>query len=71
MEDKYLKSLLARLDLTSTTKRLVARTVFAGYHPQIEELMSLDLASEEVGTAFLPLGSPNRNLRVPTTLSLY
>ncbi|HCL93350.1 MAG TPA: hypothetical protein DIC24_01880 [Gammaproteobacteria bacterium] len=59
MEDKCLESLLARLRLDLDDEEVEwVRTVFAGYHPQIEELMSLDLAGEEVGTAFLPLGKP-------------
>ena len=59
MEDKYLESLLARLRLDLDDEEVEwVRTVFAGYHPQIEELMSLDLTGEEVGTAFLPLGKP-------------
>ena len=59
MEDKYLELLLARLMLNLNDEELEwVRTVFAGYHPQIEELMSLDLTGEEVGTAFLPLGKP-------------
>ena len=59
MEDKYLESLLARLRLDLDDEEVEwVRAVFAGYHPQIEELMSLDLAGEEVGTAFLPFGKP-------------
>ena len=71
MEDKYLEPLLAhlRLDLDDEEVEWV-RTVFAGYHPQIEELMSHDLVGEEVGTASYPLGSPNGPLRVPYTISL-
>ena len=55
MEDEYLESLSARakLDLSEEEIKWV-KTVFDGYHPQIEELMSLDLSGDEVGTAFLP-----------------
>ena len=59
MEDEYLESLLARLRLELNDEEIQwVKTAFAGYRPQIEELMSLDLAGEEVGTAFLPLGKP-------------
>ncbi len=59
MEDQYLECLLARLGLELSDEEIRwVKTAFAGYRPQIEELMSLDLAGEEVGTAFLPLGKP-------------
>tara|TARA_Y100001934_G_scaffold225136_1_gene269512 strand:+ start:588 stop:767 length:180 start_codon:yes stop_codon:yes gene_type:complete len=59
MEDQYLECLLARLGLELSDEEIRwVKTAFAGYHSQIEELMSLDLAGEEVGTAFLPLGKP-------------
>lgn len=71
MEDKYLEPLLAHLRLDLDDEEVAwVRTVFAGYHPQIEELMSHDFAGEEVGTASYPLGSPKGPLRAPT-LSLY
>ena len=55
MEDEYLESLSARakLDLSEEEIQWI-KTAFDGYHPQIEELMSLDLSGDEVGTAFLP-----------------
>jgi hypothetical protein len=56
VEDEYLKSLLARLRLDLNDEEIQwIKIAFAGYRPQLEELMSLDLAGEEVGTAFLPL----------------
>ena len=53
MEDKYIEALLARskLDLSEEETQWV-KAAFAGYRPQLEELMSLDLAGDEVGTAF-------------------
>ena len=55
MEDEYLESLSARakLDLSEEEIKWV-KTAFDGYRSQLEELMSLDLSSDEVGTAFLP-----------------
>ena len=55
MEDEYLESLSARakLDLSEEEIQWV-KTAFAGYRPQLEELMSLDLSGDEVETAFLP-----------------
>ena len=59
MEDQYLECLLARLGLELSDEEIRwVNTAFAGYRPQIEELMSLDLAGEEVGTAFLTVGKP-------------
>ena len=56
MEDEYLKSLLARLRLDLNDEEIQwVKTAFDGYRPQLEELMSLDLSGDEVGTAFLPL----------------
>ena len=59
MEDEYLESLSARakLDLSEEEIQWI-KTAFDGYHPQIEELMSLDLSGDEVGTAFLSLKKP-------------
>ena len=53
MEDKHIESLLARskLDLSEEETEWI-KSAFAGYHPQLEELMSLDLSGDEVGTAF-------------------
>ena len=55
MEDKYLESLSARakLDLSEEEIKWV-KTAFDGYRSQLEELMSLELSGDEVGTAFLP-----------------
>ena len=56
VEDKYLESLLTRLQLDLNDEEIQwVKTAFDGYHPQIEELMSLDLSGDEVGTAFLSL----------------
>ena len=56
MEDEYLKSLLARLRLDLNDEEIQwVKTAFDGYRSQLEELMSLDLSGDEVGTAFLPL----------------
>ena len=56
MEDEYLESLSARakLDLSEEEIKWV-KTAFDGYRSQLEELMSLDLSGDEVGTAFLPV----------------
>ena len=55
MEDEYLKSLLARLRLDLNDEEIQwVKTAFDGYRSQLEELMSLDLSGDEVGTAFLP-----------------
>ncbi len=56
MEDEYLESLSARakLDLSEEEIKWV-KTAFDGYRSQLEELMSLDLSGDEVGTAFLSL----------------
>ncbi len=55
MEDEYLKSLLARLRLDLNDEEIQwVKIAFAGYRSQLEELMSLDLSGDEVGTAFLP-----------------
>ena len=55
MEDEYLESLSARakLDLSEEEIKWV-KTAFDGYRSQLEELMSLDLSGDEVGTALLP-----------------
>ena len=56
MEDKYLESLLTRLKLDLNDEEIQwVKIAFAGYRSQLEELMSLDLSGDEVGTAFLPL----------------
>jgi hypothetical protein len=56
VEDEYLKSLLARLRLDLNDEEIQwVKTAFDGYRSQLEELMSLDLSGDEVGTAFLPL----------------
>jgi hypothetical protein len=53
MEDRYIEALLARSKLNlSEEETQWVKTAFAGYRPQLEELMSLDLAGDEVGTAF-------------------
>ena len=54
MEDEYLESLSARakLDLSEEEIKWV-KTAFDGHRSQLEELMSLDLSGDEVGTAFL------------------
>jgi len=55
VEDEYLKSLLARLRLDLNDEEIQwVKTAFDGYRSQLEELMSLDLSGDEVGTAFLP-----------------
>jgi hypothetical protein len=55
VEDEYLKSLLARLRLDLNDEEIQwVKIAFAGYRSQLEELMSLDLSGDEVGTAFLP-----------------
>ena len=59
MEDEYLESLSARakLDLSEEEIKWV-KTAFDRYRSQLEELMSLDLSGDEVGTAFLPFRKP-------------
>ena len=59
MEDEYLESLSARakLDLSEEEIKWV-KTAFDGYRSQLEELMSLDLSGDEVGTAFLLFRKP-------------
>ena len=58
MKDADLKVLLQRagLDLNPEEFQWVSRA-FAEFHPQLEDLLSLELDSEEVGTAFM-LGPP-------------
>ena len=55
MTDEEVKLLLqqAGLDLTPEECGWVVKAL-AGFRPQIEALMVLDLEEEEVGTAFLP-----------------
>ena len=48
----------ARLDLSAKEVEWM-ETAFAGYHSQLEALMSVDLESEEVGTAFMPGKEPS------------
>ncbi len=55
MEDEYLEPLLTRLRLDLNDEEIQwVKTAFDGYRSQLEELMSLDLSGDEVGTAFLP-----------------
>ena len=55
MEDEYLEPLLTRLRLDLNDEEIQwVKTAFDGYRFQLEELMSLDLSGDEVGTAFLP-----------------
>ena len=55
MEDEYLDPLLTRLRLDLNDEEIQwVKTAFDGYRSQLEELMSLDLSGDEVGTAFLP-----------------
>ena len=56
VEDKYLESLLTRLKLDLNDEEIKwVKTAFDRYRSQLEELMSLDLSGDEVGTAFLSL----------------
>ena len=43
----------ARLSLSEEEIERMKK-VYAGYHGQLEELMTLDLEGEEVGTSFMP-----------------
>ena len=55
MKDEYLEPLLTRLRLDLNDEEIQwVKTAFDGYRSQLEELMSLDLSGDEVGTAFLP-----------------
>ena len=55
MDEAQLKVLFERHGLELSPEEIKwVHTAAQGYRPQLEALLALDLAGEEVGTAFLP-----------------